>query len=154
MVLLLGGDLGHPPRTFAAAERLIDERIGPVLARSRDHWTMPWGFTGEHLFLNRAVHVDTGDRSPRVTLQEALAIETALGRTRDPGQRYTSRIIDIDILFAEQVIIDEVGLRIPHSEVHRRAFALAPAADIVPDLMHPVLRRTVLQLLDEVLVHA
>lgn len=148
-ILLLGADLGDPPRTFARATELITRRVGPVRAVSRDHWTRPWGFSGAHLFLNRALAVDSGSPPPQV-MQTLLEIEQELGRQRPATGGYASRAIDIDILFIEGQVIDLPGLTVPHPRVHLRAFALGPAADIAPALVHPGLGRTVLQLLDQV----
>jgi 2-amino-4-hydroxy-6-hydroxymethyldihydropteridine diphosphokinase len=149
ITLLLGANRGDPPATFARATALIAERVGPVLATSRDHWTEPWGFQDERLFLNRAVLVGT-DQPPEAVMEQLLAIEKELGRERPAEGHYASRIIDLDILFVEDRIIEIPGLSVPHPRVHLRAFALAPAADIVPALVHPLLHRTVLDLLNTV----
>lgn len=150
-VLLLGADQGDPPATFAAAMQRIAEEVGPVLGTSRDHWTEPWGFVGDRLFLNRALLVDIGAIPAREVMHRLLTIERALGRVRHADQRYGPRSIDIDLLFLGEEIIDEEGLQVPHPRVQDRAFALGPAADIVPQLVHPLLGLTVLALLDEVL---
>ena len=147
-VLLLGGNVGDVRTTLAAAITHIAERIGPVLSISRDHWTEPWGFSDQRLFLNKAVLVRTG-LSPEATLRECLVIERELGRERLPEVRYSARTVDIDILFFGDRIIEESGLSIPHPRLHERTFALAPAADIVPSFRHPALKRTVLELLDD-----
>jgi 2-amino-4-hydroxy-6-hydroxymethyldihydropteridine diphosphokinase len=150
MLLLLGGDRGDLPATFVRAGALIAGRIGPVVAQSRDHWTEPWGFTDDRLFLNRALLV-ASDRDPQEVMREALRIERELGRERTPGGGYGPRTIDIDILFIGGAVIDTPELVVPHPRVHQRAFALGPAADLAPDLVHPTLRRTVLDLLNDVL---
>jgi 2-amino-4-hydroxy-6-hydroxymethyldihydropteridine diphosphokinase len=145
-LLLLGGNIGDARATFAQAERLIAERAGPILARSRDHWTEPWGFTDERLFLNRALIIGT-PHEPRQLMAVLLGIEAELGRTREPQERYTARSIDIDILLIGDRVIDVPGLLVPHPRMHERAFALEPAADIAPHWVHPVLGRTVFELL-------
>lgn len=147
-VLLLGGNLGDLPATFISAETLLNKRIGTVLASSRDHWTEPWGFTDERLFLNRALLVRS-DLDPTALLEGVLGIERELGRVRDPAIRYSARTIDIDILLLGDRVIDLPHLQIPHPHMHERAFALAPAADISPNWTHPILHRTVLQLLND-----
>lgn len=153
-VLLLGADRGDPSATFAKARLLIEERVGPLLAVGRDHWTEPWGFRGDRPFLNRAMVVEVGDLEPADLLARILGIEKALGRVRTEGARYGPRTIDIDILFLEERMVRLAELQVPHPRVQERAFALSPAADIVPGLVHPVLGRTVLDLLDDVLLNA
>ena len=148
ITLLLGANRGNPTATFVRAIALIEQGIGRVLAASRDHWTAPWGFQDDQLYLNRALLVKS-DQPPGVVMERALEIETELGRVRTPGSGYTSRIIDLDILFIGAQVIDQPGLTVPHPRVHERAFALAPAADIVPGLVHPVWQRNVLDLLDQ-----
>ena len=145
--ILLGANMGDPHVTFGRAITLIEYRIGAVLAFSRDHWTEPWGFQDSRLFLDRAIQVGT-DLDPAVVMEKLLLIEAELGRVRPSDGRYASRPIDLDILFVGERVIDQPGLTVPHPRVHQRPFALSPAADIVPDLVHPILHRTVLDLLD------
>lgn len=147
-VLLIGGNAGDPPAMLARAEAIIDERIGRIVARSRDHWTEPWGFVDERLFLNRALLLRTV-LEPTALLDGLLGIERALGRVRDRTVRYAPRGIDIDILLIGEAVIDLPQLQVPHPRMHQRAFALSPAADIAPNWKHPVLHRTVLQLLND-----
>lgn len=148
VLLLLGGNVGDPVVALGQAERLLGVRAGQVLARSRDHWTLPWGFTDDRLFLNRALLLST-TRPPDELLGEVLAIETTLGRRRIAGVRYGARTIDIDVLLIGGSVVNTPGLEVPHPRMHERAFALAPAADIAPGWVHPVLGRTVLQLLND-----
>lgn len=133
---------------LADAESMISTRAGRILARSRDHWTQPWGFSDERLFLNRALIVETA-LEPLDLMRALLGIEADLGRDRARGSRYHSRTIDIDVLLIGERIIRLAELRTPHPRLHERAFALAPAADIAPDWVHPELHRTVLQLLTD-----
>lgn len=149
-VLLLGGNVGDVHDTFRKAEAAITERCGTIRSRSRDHTTEPWGFQDDRLFLNRALIVDT-QLTPRALLDTCLSIEKELGRVRDGSGAYTARTLDIDILFLEDRTINEPGLRVPHPRMHERAFALAPAADIAPGLVHPVLQRNILDLLNDVI---
>ena len=151
-LLLLGGNLGDVKRAFSVAESMKWDRTEPpksrILARSRDHWTEPWGFSDERLFLNRALLVST-TLEPLELLSELLTIERALGRNRCDEERYASRTIDIDILLIGDQVIDLPGLVVPHPRMHERAFALEPAADIVPEWVHPVLGRCVMEMLSD-----
>lgn len=147
--MLLGANRDDPHATFARATTLIEDRIGPILASSRDHWTEPWGFQDSRLFLNRAILVET-TMPPEKVMEKLLAIEQELGRVRPAdGHHYVSRPIDLDILFVDDQVIERPGLSVPHPRVHLRVFALSPAADIAPGLVHPLLHRTVLDLLNE-----
>lgn len=145
VVLLLGGNLGDSAKTLAQALNLISKRIGPLQATSQIYRSPAWGFESEHDFLNQAVVVRTEHR-PRVTLNKLLEIEQELGRVRQ-GTGYTDRIIDIDILCWEEKIFWTSSLQVPHIKLHERAFALAPLAEIYPNWRHPILEKTVLELL-------
>ncbi len=146
-VLLLGADLGDPKAQLSAATKALDRKGLRVLAASRDHWTEPWGFAGDRLFLDRALLVAT-DLTPPELLRTVLRVEQELGRTRN-GPGYASRTIDIDILLMDDHVVDLPELQVPHPRMHQRAFALAPAADVAPLMVHPILGRSVLTLLDD-----
>ncbi len=148
VLLLLGGNMGDPVAMFAAAEKAIGARCGSVQTHSRDHWTEPWGFSDERLFLNRALLLNT-TLEPNTLMAELLRIETELGRVRDAAARYSARTIDIDILLIGSEIMETDMVTVPHPRLHERTFALAPAADIVPQWVHPVRGRTVLQMLHD-----
>lgn len=147
-LLLLGGDLGDVPNTLDKARTLLSRHVGEVLATSRDHWTRPWGFVGQGLFLNRAILVRT-QLPPTDLLDAVLGIETRLGRVREEGKGYASRVVDIDILLYGDAQIDRPELRIPHPLMHLRRFALAPAVDIAPGFAHPGMGKSLRQLLVE-----
>ena len=148
-LLLLGGDLGEPEKQLNEAEARLKAGGYSILARSRDHWTLPWGFNGERLFLNRAIVV-TLPGTPEALLRTIARIEADMGRVRT-GKEYRSRTIDIDILLLGDHIIDTPDLQIPHPRMHQRVFALAPTADLLPMTIHPVLGRSILNLLNDLL---
>ncbi len=147
-LLLLGGNLGDPCATLTRAAELIGERTGMLVAQSRDHWTEPWGFEAEQLFLNRALIARTS-LSPSDLLTALLKIEHELGRRRSGESGYTSRTIDIDILLLQDVTLSTTLLTLPHPRMHQRWFALAPSADVAPGWRHPLLGRTILELLND-----
>ncbi len=146
-LLALGADIGDPVQQLGSAERSLLEAGCLVQARSRDHWTTPWGFTGQGLFLNRALLVET-DRPPLDLMHLLLRIETDHGRQRS-GPGYSSRLLDMDILLLEDRVIEGPELTVPHPLMHLREFVLAPAADVAPLTRHPILGRTILDLLND-----
>jgi len=145
-LLLLGGNIGDPQETLLKAERLIAEHAGRIVSRSRDHWTEPWGFSDERLFLNRALIVATR-LDPAELLAVLLRIEAELGRIRTDDERYEARTIDIDILLIQERVVETPTLTVPHPRMHERLFALAPSADIAPGWRHPVFGASVFNLL-------
>ncbi len=143
--LLLGGNLGNVRELFQRALNEIGELVGVITRQSPVYKTEPWGFHSEHHFLNQVVCVVTRHTPERV-LSEILTIEKKLGRQRN-GSEYDSRPIDIDILFYNNCVIHTKNLTVPHPRLHLRNFALKPLNDISPQWVHPVLGKTVSELL-------
>ena len=141
--LLLGGNLGDRHLFLDQAIKHIANDIAPVLQASSVYETESWGKTGAPDYLNQVIMLQT-NLSAQTILQKILNIENILGRSR--GEKWGSRTIDIDILFYGQAIINEPGLHIPHPELHNRRFTLAPLAEIAPDWTHPVFKKNILQL--------
>jgi 2-amino-4-hydroxy-6-hydroxymethyldihydropteridine diphosphokinase len=109
--------------------------------------TAPWGYTEQPAFLNQVIQAGT-DLAPLKLLEYLKSLETALGRK--PTFRYGPRVIDLDILFYDDLILETPELTIPHPNMHERAFVLLPLADLAPDLRHPVLGKPVKELLEGV----
>jgi 2-amino-4-hydroxy-6-hydroxymethyldihydropteridine diphosphokinase len=142
--LLIGGNEGDRRLQLATARERITMAGGRILLASSLYETAAWGKTDQADFLNQALEVSTEQDAP-VWLATLLAIEEKMGRRR--LEKYGSRIIDIDILFFNNSIIRDERLTIPHPEIQYRRFALAPLEEIAPFYTHPVLNRTVRDLL-------
>ena len=152
VALLIGGNQGDREQLIEQATELIRQRIGPVVAFSKVYETEPWGEfdTPKQDFLNRGLLVETTLNAHEV-LHEALAIEAELGRVRKEGSKlYSSRPMDIDLIFYNDEVIETPELIIPHPRMHLRRFVLEPLAEIMPDYRHPVLGLTVEEMLERV----
>lgn len=143
--LLTGSNRGDRQKMLDDARTALEAFWGPCEASSQ--WeSAPWGFDDETPFLNQALAFRT-EESPEMVLKKCLATEQSFGRERSPEKGYTSRTIDIDILFYGSDVILTQELTVPHPLLHRRRFALAPLNEIAPQFRHPMMHLTVEELL-------
>jgi 2-amino-4-hydroxy-6-hydroxymethyldihydropteridine diphosphokinase len=144
--LLIGGNEGDSMACLTLARANIEKMAGRIIQTSALYQTAAWGKTDQADFLNQALQVETSLEAPAL-MASLLGIEEMMGRQR--GGKYGPRIIDIDILFFNDDIVALPQLLIPHPEIANRRFALAPMAEIAPELIHPVIRRSIRDLLAE-----
>ncbi len=142
--LLIGGNIGDRIKNLAKTRSFIDMGIGKIVKTSSIYETAAWGITEQPDFLNQVLLVESKLPAQKI-MQLILSIENKLGRVRT--QKNASRIIDIDILFYNNEIINEMGLTVPHPEIQNRKFALIPLNDIAPDFVHPNLKLSLKHLL-------
>ncbi len=147
LYILLGGNLGDKQQVFSEARKRLNEQVGTITDQSLVYETEPWGFESDDNFWNQVLEIAT-DLTAEEVLQKTQQIENELGRTRK-ANRYDSRIIDIDILFFGNQIIQTENLVVPHPRIQERKFALVPLCEIVPELIHPVFQKSLKQLLED-----
>lgn len=142
--IALGSNMGEGRKNLDLAIKMMNERGVLVEKVSTYIETEPYGYTEQDNFVN-AVCIAETKLSPRELLEVLLKIELDMGRVRII--KWGARIIDLDILFYEDLIIDEEDLKVPHIEIQKRSFVLEPVNEISPDKIHPVFKKTIHQLL-------
>lgn len=143
-IIGLGSNLGDRKGQIECAIRELS-KFGEVKLISSLYETEAWGYDSSNAYYNACVELIT-ERSPGRLLTDLLDIETAMGRDR-PGDGYSDRNIDLDILFYDKVVLDTVDLSIPHPQMAKRNFVLEPLNEIAPNLRHPKLNKTINELL-------
>ena len=146
VTLIFGGNQGDRKALIDEAVKEMSE-LGKIETRSSLYETAPWGFESENTFYNQIVTYNT-ELSPEEVLDKCQQTEQKQGRVR-AGVQFCSRTMDIDILFCDSRIIDSPRLTVPHPRMAQRNFVLCPLNEIMPDFMHPVLRKKISELLQE-----
>lgn len=145
--LSLGSNLGNKKENLRNAIHHIEEQVGPLTSQSAFHISEPWGFLSDNNFVNCVIAVNT-TLSPTELLGTTQHIEQIMGRHHKTiAGQYTDRLIDIDILFYDSLIMQSSTLTIPHPLLHQRRFVLEPITQIAPDMVHPLLQQSMAALL-------
>lgn len=142
----LGGNQGNREERLSNAVELIESAIGPILKQSSVYQTKPWGNVTQPDFLNQVICVST-HLNPINCLHQLAAIENQMGRVRI--EKWGPRIIDLDLLYYNQLELNLPELQLPHPGIAHRKFVLIPLAEIAPEFIHPLLHKNHLQLLAE-----
>lgn len=147
--LSLGSNMGDRLSNIQQAVRILtsDDNI-KLLRASSFYETQPWGVEKQNWFVNAAIAIET-NLSAIELLRVCQNAEADLGRIREGRPKWSERIIDIDILFYDNLIFKNEILEIPHKYLHLRAFALVPMIEVNAQLIHPVLNKTILELHEE-----
>ena len=148
-VLLTGSNAPNRDEVLRRTAEILARRIGTIERSSQIYGSEPWGFHAEEMFSNQALVLQT-TLSPIEVLDEALATEQEVGRDREgeqeekalTGERYASRVVDVDVMFYDEEIIDTPRLKVPHPLLHLREFALEPLCEIMAEYRHPQMGRT------------
>jgi 2-amino-4-hydroxy-6-hydroxymethyldihydropteridine diphosphokinase len=144
--LLIGGNIGDRLQNLHQAITGLSAVCGPIIQQSAVYETAAWGKTDQAAFLIQALLLTTSLPAQEL-ITTILSVEEEMGRRR--MEKFGPRVIDIDILFFNDEIINEPNLIIPHPQLQNRRFALAPMHEMAPALVHPVLNKTIAQLLAE-----
>jgi len=144
--LCLGSNLGHRKRNLRKARKRIGKRVGKITRRSGLYESVPWGYSSENLFMNCCLAVET-DLEPLRVMDALLSVEHSLGRS-DHGEGYADRLIDIDLLLYGDLVMDHHRLKLPHPRMGDRKFVLMPLAEIAPDVVHPLEKITIREMLE------
>ena len=144
----LGSNLGDKKKNITNATIILGSLMGDLKVLSSIYETKPWGFKSPNTFQNAVAMLET-EYAPEVCLDMAKAIEREMGRKYERPGTYEDRIIDIDILLYDEIVMKTEKLTIPHPLMHKREFVLKPLAEIAPNLPHPLLHETMQTLLDK-----
>lgn len=142
--LIIGGNLGDRELYLSQTVLQVEKNIGFIVSKSDIFESSPWGFSHPIPFLNQVLEVET-NHSALCLLDACQRIENDLGRDRY-GENYTARTVDIDVLFYDDCIFTLPPLIVPHRLLHERMFVLEPLSQVAPDLVHPLLGRTISQI--------
>lgn len=142
----IGSNLGNREENCLRAIELLEKKGIKIKKRSSLYETKPWGIENQPLFLNMAIEIET-NLQPEKLLKLLKDIEVELGRKNTI--KWGPRIIDLDILLFNDIIVDKKDLKIPHPLMHKREFVLKPLSEIAPEIYHPLLKCRIDELLQQ-----
>lgn len=146
--ILLGSNMGDREGIITQAIDMIVNECGDLIDKSYLYESESWGFETEQWFLNQVIEIKS-TLSPQRLIYNLLSIETQLGRDRlHHYDNYVSRVIDLDILYYDNLVMNNNIITLPHPKLHLRRFTLLPLCDIAPDFIHPVLNKPNKELLN------
>ena len=144
ILILLGSNLGDRQENLDRARQEISRFVGQIITTSSVYKTAAWGNTQQPDFYNQVIEIRSS-HDPHKLILATQKIELTMGRTRK--EKWGPRLIDIDLLFYGDSIVSKENLTVPHPEIPNRRFTLLPLAEVAPDFIHPLLKKSVLQLL-------
>jgi 2-amino-4-hydroxy-6-hydroxymethyldihydropteridine diphosphokinase len=150
--LSLGTNLGDRQLNLQEALSLIAGNVGHFSAISSVYETQPWGFESENKFLNQVVAVET-ELNPHDILNRTQEIERQIGRTEKTVHSYQDRLIDIDLIMYDNLVVNTEKMQIPHPFFHKRQFVLEPLNEIAGRIVHPVFGKNITQLLKKLKIN-
>ncbi len=145
--IALGTNIGNKRGNIETASALLSQRAGHIVAFSGLYETEPWGFRSPNMFLNLVLALETPE-FPDDLLRLSLSIEKEMGRTEKSSGEYKDRIIDIDLLMYDNLVLDTPMLKLPHPLMTERLFVMEPLVEIAPDVIHPVLHIPMKEILE------
>jgi len=145
--LIIGSNLNDRLEYMNKAIKSLEGRVGRLVAKSSIYVSPPWGYESTNEYYNQVLLFETRLKPERL-LGYCLRIEELLGRVRSEDGKYADRTIDIDILYVDDEVINEEELILPHPRMHLRKFCLLPLYEVNPDWIHPLLKKDMIDLIE------
>lgn len=142
----LGGNIGNKQKNFEEVYKAIQNNLGKIEKSSSVYESPPWGFQSKDTFWNSVIKISTSLSATEI-LNRIHSIEALFGRKRNKA-KYASREMDIDILYYDDIYLETETLTVPHPGIQLRKFVLVPLTEIAPNLKHPLLRLTSIEMLE------
>jgi 2-amino-4-hydroxy-6-hydroxymethyldihydropteridine diphosphokinase len=143
----IGSNIGDKIENISTVINEIKKTIGEVNLTSSNYKSDPWGFNSNETFINAVICIQT-KYNPTELIKELQIIEKKMGRTRSHNKGYTDRIIDLDIIYFNDEIVNTIELKIPHTNLYFRKFVLIPLNEIAPNYIDPLKKTTIKELLE------